>query len=303
VVTGPADPNWPSAATLLSDQVRSNRVNVALLGVPTYETSLSPRSVGVTPRALRRALARLSTWSWSDMIDLAECAVIVDYGDVADPDTTEGHRRVKEALQRIDPRCELIAVVGGDNALTQMAMRYLAGPQLASWGLITLDAHHDLRDGSSNGSPVRQLLDAGLPASQVVQVGIADFANSPFYARRAITAGISVVSRDVLRHRPLETVLDEALAVAGAGGGPIYVDVDLDVADRAVVPACPAALPGGLSADELRRAVRHLGRSPLVHAIDFTEVDSERDGADQRTVRLLALLLLEAVSAAAGRER
>ena len=33
---------------------------------------------------------------------------------------------------------------------------------LANAGLITLDAHHDLRDGRSNGSPVRRLIEMGL---------------------------------------------------------------------------------------------------------------------------------------------
>ena len=38
----------------------------------------------------------------------------------------------------------------------------LLGPDVSGAGLITFDAHHDLRDGWSNGSPVRQLMQAGL---------------------------------------------------------------------------------------------------------------------------------------------
>jgi formiminoglutamase len=96
-------------------------------------------------------------------------------------------------------------------------------------------------------------------------------------------------------------VVGDALAVAGEGGRHVFVDVDLDVADRSVVPACPAAAPGGLSADELRRAVALLAEAPFVSVMDFTEVDSDRDDAAASTVRLLALLILEAVSGVARR--
>ncbi|MDQ1550517.1 MAG: formiminoglutamase [Microbacteriaceae bacterium] len=85
----------------------------------------------------------------------------------------------------------------------------------------------------------------------------------------------------------------EAFAVAGSAGGPIHVDLDLDVCDRAVVPACPAALPGGISAYEFRTAASAAGAHPAVESVDLTEVDAERDSQDGRTVRLVALGVLE----------
>ena len=48
-------------------------------------------------------------------------------------------------------------------------------------GLITLDAHLDMRDladGLGNGNPVRALIDDGLPGANIAQVGLAPFANS-----------------------------------------------------------------------------------------------------------------------------
>lgn len=295
-VVAVADAQWPSAEVLLVEQCRVDRRNLALLGVPTFESSLTPRAGGLTPVAVRRALRRYSTWSYEDQIDLAEHAVIVDYGDVSLPDQPEGRRRLREAILRIEPRCDPILVVGGDNALTFPVLSFLSSGQLGQWGLITLDAHLDLRDGSSNGSPVRELLDAGLSPTRTVQVGLADFSNSAPYARRAAARGLHAIPRSRLRDGHLHEALDEALAVAGAGGGPIYVDVDLDVVDRSEVPACPAAAPGGLSADDLRQSVRHLAAHPQVRALDFTEVDADRDVDDERTVRLLALCLLEAVA-------
>ena len=67
----------------------------------------------------------------------------------------------------------------------------------------------------------------------------------------------------------------------------MYVDLDMDVCDRSVAPACPASLPGGLSAAELLQAAFLAGRHPRVRAMDVTEIDATADTKDQRTVRLL----------------
>ena len=93
----------------------------------------------------------------------------------------------------------------------------------------------------------------------------------------------------------------EALDIAGADGREIYVDLDVDVCDRSVVPACPASAPGGISADELRQAAFLAGVDRRVRAIDITEIDALLDPPDQRTIRLGALLILEATCGVATR--
>ena len=159
-----------------------------------------------------------------------------------------------------------------------------------STGLITLDAHYDLRDGVSNGSPVRRLIEAGLSGKKVVQIGIADFSNSTEYAKRAKDFGITVIPRSELRSKSIEDIWAIALSVAG---DKVFVDFDMDVCDRSVVPACPAAAPGGISADELRQFAFLAGSSPSVIGADITEIDATKDSADERTVRLAALVVLE----------
>jgi arginase family enzyme len=160
--------------------------------------------------------------------------------------------------------------------------------------LITFDAHHDLRDGVSNGSPVRRLIEAGLPGTSVVQIGINDFSNSPQYAARAKEYGVHVIPRSALRNRTADSVMDEALSKLG--NNKLHVDIDMDVCDRAFVPACPAAAPGGISADELRQFAFLVGKANQVRSVDITEIDAMADSADGRTVRLGALAVLEIAS-------
>ena len=293
----PHDPKWVRANALFLGS--KTTADIALIGVPAHESSISATSAHLTPAAVRSALARYSTFSTSADIDLVG-NTFTDLGDVQSPDGTEGHARVKAAVKNLLSAHKLVVALGGDNSITYSVASSL-WPDLSNVGLITFDAHHDLRDGNSNGSPVWQLIQAGLPGKNIVQIGIADFANSAEYSARAKEHGITVISRADLRTHSIAEVVKRALDIAGRDGREIYVDLDVDVCDRSAVPACPAAMPGGISADELRQGAFLLAADKRVRAIDITEIDAALDTPDQRTIRLAALLFLEAASGFASR--
>jgi formiminoglutamase len=297
----PADPRWPRAGDWLAAGPGDRTPDIALLGVPTFKTSISPTGAHATPGAVRRALGRFSTWAASRRIDVGALAAW-DLGDIDDPDVpVEGEWRTRQAAQTALSKARLLVALGGDNSATYPVMSGGFGDDLATAGLVTLDAHHDLREGRSNGTPVRDLIGAGLNPERVVQVGIADWANSRSYHDEAVARGVMVMGRDEVARRGIGVCMAAALDVAGATGGPIYVDLDLDVCDRSVSPACPASLPGGLSAQEAMYAAFFAARDPRVRAIDVTEVDATKDAADERTVRLAALCVLEAAAGLALR--
>lgn len=281
------DPNWPRASELLTDNPNSE---VTLIGIGAHQTSISPTRADTTPPAVREALLRFSTYCASHDQDVRELKIF-DAGNVHAPDHAAGEQRVHERLQGLKDK--FLIAIGGDNSITYSVATGLWGGQIRNAGLITFDAHHDLRDGETNGSPVQRLVNAGLCGTRIVQIGIADFSNSPQYAQRAKEHGITVIPRSELRNRSSEGVIEQALAIAGAGGGPIHVDFDVDVCDRSVVPGCPAAAPGGISADEFRHFAHLIGESPQVTSADFTEVDAQADSVDGRTVRLVAVSILE----------
>ncbi len=138
-----------------------------------------------------------------------------------------------------------------------------------------------------------------------MQIGIADFANSAAYARRALEAGITVITLDEVRRRGIPAVVGDALRIAGGGDegsrDGIHLDIDVDVCDRSVAPGCPASVPGGLAAWELRALVRGVARDPRVASADIVEVDATADTVDARTVRLAALCVLELLAGLAER--
>jgi arginase family enzyme len=257
------------------------------------ETSISATGANTTPAEIRVALGRYSTYSWSQGKDVRDLS-IADFGDSETPDSPDGEEATMELAARVSKNSGLAIALGGDNSITYAVMRGVFGEELANAGLITFDAHHDLRDGVSNGSPVRRLIEAGLPGTSVVQIGISDFSNSPQYAARAKEYGVHVIPRSALRNRTADSVMDEALSKLG--NKKLHVDIDMDVCDRAFVPACPAAAPGGISADELRQFAFLVGKANQVRSVDITEIDAMADSADGRTVRLGALAVLEIAS-------
>ncbi len=316
----PHDPLWPRAGDWPTWSPGS-RADAVLMGIPTWRTSLSPGQAHTTPAAIRGALpyysadallrtppsdrSRIAAESPSaghtgPIADRGARLTVLDAGDVLEPDGA-GEAAATARVAELAAAASLVIVLGGDNAATVPAALGAWGARIATAGLVTLDAHHDLRDGTSNGSPVRRLLEAGLDGARVSQLGIEPLANSRAYAARAAEHGITVVTRAELLRTPIEAAMSTALDRAASAGGPVHVDLDLDVCDRSVAPGCPASVPGGLSAIELRTAARLAGAHPSVTSIDLTELDAARDSADQRTVRLAALCVLEALAGLASR--
>lgn len=292
------DQLWPRASTWLRSAEPGRNYDLGLMGIPAHLTSISPTNAHTTPAAIRAALQRYSTFNWTTETDVATLS-FADFGDVSDPDSEAGEARTSQLASEASNHSGLAIGLGGDNSVTFAMARGVLDAHIETAGLITLDAHHDLRDGISNGSPVRRLVDElGLDGRRIVQIGIADFSNSPAYAARAKDLGIHVIPRSALRDRGMAEVMAEAVSIAGAAGGPIHVDFDVDVCDRSVVPACPAAAPGGISADEFRQLAFEAGRYSQVRSVDITEIDASIDSVDGRTVRLAALAILEL---AAGR--
>ncbi|WP_417510877.1 arginase family protein [Microbacterium sp.] len=296
------DELWPRAGGW-AEFDSAQQTDAVLLGVPTWRTSLSPTGAHATPAAIRAALRRYSaTLMGPPVVDLDEVLRIADAGDIAEPDGDDGIAATVARVAELSAADAFVIALGGDNSLT-----YPVARGAGTSGLITIDAHFDLRDGVSNGSPVRRLVEDAplserIDPTRIVQIGIADFANSAAYARRAAEWGIRVITLDELRRRGIADVSAEAVEIAGAGDAArIHLDIDVDAADRAIVPGCPASVAGGLAAFELRTLVRSFARDPRIVSADIAEVDATADTDDERTVRLAALCVLELLAGLAAR--
>lgn len=289
------DPNWPRASAWLAGEHEPDAIGrLAVVGAPLQIASITPGRCDLAPEAIRKALTSFSTFDVDNGTDLRRLAVTdhgdLDIGEIKPEDALEPlGEGVRNALREADA----VVVLGGDNSVTRPAVHGLA-ESLEGVGVLTLDAHHDLRDlqeGLSNGNPIRALLADGLPGENVAQIGIQPFANSAAYTGVAAKAGISVATIGAVRSAGIEPVVEEYLGQLVQRCDAIYVDLDLDVLDRAFAPASPGSRPGGLTPWELRRAALLCGREPKVRALDLVEIDPTKDVADVTALTAAACLL------------
>jgi formiminoglutamase len=156
------------------------------------------------------------------------------------------------------------------------------GLPLETVGLITLDAHFDMREtgeGLSNGNPVRALIEDGLPGANIAQIGLASFANSRKMHEDALAGGNLLVTMNEVRRLGIALAVDRALNHLSRCEA-IVVDCDIDVIDRSQMPAAPGARPGGMAVHDFFAAVRRLAADRRVRVIDLTEWDPPLDPSD-----------------------
>jgi arginase family enzyme len=268
--------------------------------------SISGGRFDLAPEAIRSAVDRFVAHRPGEPARISELGLTLelyeDMEEVASMTPAEAFERIRRhvgiSIEDEVGRIRLdraTVILGGDNSITRPGVHAAAGHGgLNRTGLITIDAHHDLRDtsgGLTNGNPVRALLEDGLPAAHVVQIGIQPLANPAGSAAVARDSGIDVVTADEVRGRGIEPVVEKALEDLAGRCDAIYVDLDVDVLDRAFAPACPGSRPGGLTPVEVQAAVRAAGAHPAVRALDIVEVDTERDVADVTVLAAASFLL------------
>ena len=260
---------WPTAAEWLASD-RAGGLVVAAMPISEHAVT-SSAAYDRAPGAVRSRLAKLSSFHGERGIDLRDVPV-VDRGDSGVPTALDG---------------PLTIVLGGHNAVTFHVLS--AAEDLPSWGLLTLDAHHDVRSyragAVGNGSPVRALIDAGLPGANVVQVGIHGFSNAAADRQWCLDQGVTVIGPDGIGQ-----VVEQLDRLANRCDR-VYVDFDIDVLDRAFAPGCPGARPGGITPRQLFEAAFAAGAHRSVNAVDVVEVDPASDVA-HITVDAAALTLL-----------
>ena len=268
---------WLSVADLLGGFANAK---IALVGARLTEGSLTAGRCDLAPSAVREALRRMSTYDLETGADLSRIRVFdagdLDLGSLSPADAYEP---IREAVAAQTGERDLTIVLGGNNAITRPAFRGLDST-LQSAGLLTLDAHFDLRDtdlGFNNGNPIQALLDDGLPGSHISQIGLAPFANTRKAHEKAKRAGIAVHTLADCRATGVVAIIARELDRLSALCQRVYVDFDIDVIDRAQMPAAPGARAGGITATEFFAAARTIGAHANVHCVDLTEFDVNLD--------------------------
>jgi arginase family enzyme len=270
---------WPNLLELISPANRD--APVGLVGAPLAAGSVTPGRCDLAPALLRATLRRIGRYDVESGRELA--TFVADRGDVelGGLSIEEATPLIRDAIAASAEAHKLTLLAGGNNAVTRPAVLGLGG-EIGEIGLITLDAHFDMRDtggGLSNGNPVRALIEDGLPGANIAQVGLASFANSQAMHEDAIAAGNLVVTMGDIRANGIDHAIRQTLDHV-AHCDALVVDCDIDVIDRSQFPAAPGARPGGMAVQDFFFAVRKLASDPRVRVIDLTEWDPPLDQTD-----------------------
>ena len=269
---------WPNLSELLVDDPS---VPIGLVGAPLAAGSVTPGACDRAPALLRKTLKRIGRYDVE--IGRSLFTPVHDHGDVqlSGLGIEDATGPIRDAVAASVARHPLTLLAGGNNAITRPAVLALDIP-LATVGLITLDAHFDMReldDGLSNGNPVRALMKDGLPGRNIAQVGLASFANTAKMHRDALDAGNLVVSIEEVRRDGIRKAV-ELVMEHMAHADVVVVDCDIDVIDRAQMPGAPGARPGGMDVTDFFWAVRRFAGDHRVRVIDLTEWDPSLDSTD-----------------------
>jgi formiminoglutamase len=270
---------WPNLSDLIVSADQS--APVGLVGAPLAVGSVTPGGCDQAPGLLRQTLRRIGRYDVEARRELS--TKIADRGDVelAGMSIEQATGPITEAVSASAAAHRLTLLVGGNNAVTRPGVLGLGLP-LETVGLITLDAHFDMREtdgGLSNGNPVRALIEDGLPGANIAQIGLASFANSRKMHEDALAGGNLVVTMSEVRRLGITLAVDRALDHLSRCEA-IVVDCDIDVIDRSQMPAAPGARPGGMAVHDFFAAVRRLAADPRVKVIDLTEWDPPLDPSD-----------------------
>ena len=270
---------WPNLSDLLVDE--STPAPVGMVGAPLAAGSVTPGRCDLAPALLRATLPRIGRYDVETGLELA--TLVADHGDaaIAGVSIEDATDPIRRACAASIGRHALTLLVGGNNAVTRPGVHALGEP-LDRIGLITLDAHFDLRstdEGLGNGNPVRALREDGLPGRNIAQIGLASFANSAEMHRDAIDGGHLVITIGAVRREGISGAIARALAHV-AHCDSIVVDCDIDVIDRGQLPGAPGARPGGMAAHDFFAAARLLAQERRVRLIDLTEWDPSLDSSD-----------------------
>lgn len=237
-----------------------------LLPVPLDRTTSYVPGTRYGPREILNASTQTELWDEELQIDVSAAHVLtlpeMELPFAVLEDALGEIRRVAAAIVERD---KFLVALGGEHAITPplVAAAVARHPGLS---VLQVDAHADLRDtylgsGDSHACAMRRTLEH----APVTQVGIRSLSEAE--AQAAPTLATRIFYDVSMRQDPrwIERVV-ESLSET------VYLTIDFDGLDPAIMPAVGTPEPGGLSWHELLALMRAVFATRRVVACDLVEL-------------------------------
>ena len=246
---------------------------------------------------------------------------VVDAGDLVAPipEIKSSGDPTKKYIREIARVCEklyktslgalekgaLPLVLGGDHSLASGSVAATADYLRRSnkpIGLIWVDAHGDMNtplssnSGNVHGMPLAALL--GPEPAELSRIGGFSPKVLPEHTVLIGLRNLDEREKEIVRQSRVHVftmkdidragiaaVVEQALALAGAGTAGVHVSFDLDVCDPSIAPGVGTPVKGGLDYREAHMVMEIIADSGLLQALDLVEVNPILD--DRNTTAIL----------------
>ena len=249
---------------------------VVLYGAPFDSTTSYRPGARFGSAAIRRESYGIESYSPYQNRDL-EGAPVLDAGDLelSLGDSRAALDQIRRATAEILDGGRFPFLLGGEHLVTLGAFEavFERYPQVH---VVHFDAHADLREeylgvSLSHACVMRRCWEL-TGDGRIHQFGIRSGEKAEFVWSKSHTD---------LHPFSLDKVTD---ALGALGDAPVYLTVDLDVLNPAVFPGTGTPEPGGVSFDELRRAVCQVCRRDQLVGADVVELSPPWDSSGVSTI-------------------
>jgi agmatinase len=239
---------------------------VVVLPIPVDRTTSYVPGTRNGPREILQASSHMELWDEEIGADISRVGIFtlpemeLPFGELQ-PLMDEIQRVASEILARD----KFLVALGGEHSITPPLVAAAAATH-AGLHVLQVDAHADLRDSymgtrHNHACAMRRSLEF----ASITQVGIRSLSTEEAEAveRLETTIFYDVSMRDDPRW------ID---AVVASLGDPVYITIDVDALDPAIMPATGTPEPGGLSWYEMLALLRAVFRRRRVVACDVVEL-------------------------------
>ena len=276
--------------------------DVGVLGVP-FDIAVGFRpGQRFAPRAVREASLRYALPPegfydlGADRVRLAGLA-LRDAGDVDVPSLEPelARARIEAAARALRARVRLPVFLGGDHSVSYPILR--AFDDVPDLHVVQLDAHLDFTDARndtrySNSSPFRRAADDLPGLRSVTTLGLRGLRFDEEAVRAARARGHRLVPMAALETREAR----EAAVRQLPEGASVYLSIDVDALDPAVLPGTSSPEPDGLAYGALLQLVQGAAVRNRIVGVDVVELAPSLD-ASGNSALLVARLVMDVVAA------
>ena len=249
-----------------ADPPEFDRARVAILPIPFDRTTSYVPGTRNGPREIIQASSHMELWDEELGLDVHQVGIFtlpemeLPFGEMA-PVMAEIERVAGEILKRD----KFLVALGGEHSITPPLVA-AAARRHSGLHVLQVDAHADLRD-SYMGTPHNHAcaMRRCLEYAPLTQVGIRSLSVEEAEVVPSLKTTI-FYDYDMRRDNGwIQRVIDSL-------GNPVYVTVDVDAFDPAIMPATGTPEPGGLSWYETIALLRAVFAARTVVACDVVEL-------------------------------